>query len=216
MIDPGRPSNSMNPASIAAIDYVEVCCQQTAYMAGRGTISDEIAAYVIGALCRFNLLNVYVGAYEFTYMYVKNLYFLRPDSTSPQPSIVCNGSDAAAHCLRLPGKSLHLTPLLKAKRFRNFVYKTGALKAFQELQLAQLGSLEEIGAGKGTQTVSLCMCKITIIYIYTCTCMYAYYIHIHVLMRDEKEGRKEGRSKQGQAHNKAKQHSTPMAVTVQC
>ena len=40
-------------AIIAAIDYVEVYCQQTAYMAGRGTISDEIAAYVIGALCKF-------------------------------------------------------------------------------------------------------------------------------------------------------------------
>ena len=99
------------------------------------------------------------------------------NSTSPQPSILCNGSDAAAHCLRLPGKSLYLTPLLKAKRFRNFGYKTGALKAFQELQLAQLGSLEEIGAGKGTQTVSLCMLKRTIIYIYTCTCMYAYYTY---------------------------------------
>jgi len=26
----------------AAIDFVEVCCQQTAYIAGRGTINDEI------------------------------------------------------------------------------------------------------------------------------------------------------------------------------
>ena len=33
--------------------------------------------------------------------------------------------------------------------------------------------------------------------------------HVHVLMRDEKEGR----SKQGQTNNKAKQHSTPKAVT---
>ena len=32
---------------------------------------------------------------------------------------------------------------------------------------------------------------------------------MHVLMRDEKEGR----SKQGQTNNKAKQHSTPKAVT---
>ena len=32
---------------------------------------------------------------------------------------------------------------------------------------------------------------------------------IHVLMKDEKEGR----SKQGQINNKAKQHSTPKAVT---
>ena len=37
------------------------------------------------------------------------------------------------------------------------------------------------------------------------------YIHVHVLMRDER--RKEERSKQGQTNNKAKQHSTPKAVT---
>ena len=35
--------------------------------------------------------------------------------------------------------------------------------------------------------------------------------HVHVLMRDE--GRKEGRSEQGQTNNKAKQHSTPKAVS---
>ena len=34
------------------------------------------------------------------------------------------------------------------------------------------------------------------------------YAHVYVLMRD----RKEGRSKQGQINNKAKQHSTPKAV----
>ena len=40
-------------------------------------------------------------------------------------------------------------------------------------------------------------------YVHTCT------VHVHVLMRDEMEGR----SKQGQTNNKAKQHSTPKAVT---
>ena len=35
------------------------------------------------------------------------------------------------------------------------------------------------------------------------------YMYVHVLMRDEKEGRK----KQGQTNNEAKQHSTPKAVT---
>ena len=35
--------------------------------------------------------------------------------------------------------------------------------------------------------------------------------HVAVLMRDER--RKEERSKQGQTNNKAKQHSTPKAVT---
>ena len=41
------------------------------------------------------------------------------------------------------------------------------------------------------------------------TYMYMY-MYVHVLMRDEKEER----SKQGQTNNKAKQHSTPKAVTV--
>ena len=57
----------------------------------------------------------------------------------------------------------------------------------------------------------------TCMYVY-CTSwvdiyMYIIYIHVyhvfvHVLMRDEKEGR----SKQDQTNNKAKQHSTPKAV----
>ena len=38
------------------------------------------------------------------------------------------------------------------------------------------------------------------------------YMYIHVLIRDE-EGRKEERSKQGHTNNKAKQYSTPKAVT---
>ena len=65
-----------------------------------------------------------------------------------------SGSSTAAFCLKLPGKNLYLTPLLKAKKFRNFGYKTGAMSAFRELELAQLGNIEEIGAGKGTRTVS--------------------------------------------------------------
>ena len=32
----------------AAIDFIDVCCQHTAYMAGRGIISEEIAAYLTG------------------------------------------------------------------------------------------------------------------------------------------------------------------------
>ena len=49
----------------------------------------------------------------------------------------------------------------------------------------------------------------------TCNDEYMYipgiHVHVHVLMRVER--RKEERSKQGQTNNKAKQHSTPKAVT---
>lgn len=35
-------------AITAAIDFVEVCCQQTAYMAGRGKIDEELEVYNAG------------------------------------------------------------------------------------------------------------------------------------------------------------------------
>ena len=41
--------------------------------------------------------------------------------------------------------------------------------------------------------------------MYNVQCSYS--VNVHVLMRDEKEGR------QGHTNNKAKQHSTPKAVT---
>ena len=45
---------------------------------------------------------------------------------------------AAAHCLKLPGKHLYLTPLLK---FRNYGSKSGAVAAFEELQSSELGKI---------------------------------------------------------------------------
>ena len=52
-------------------------------------------------------------------------------------------------------ENLYLTPLLKAKKFKSYGYKTGAISAFYELQTAELGSVEEFGAGKGGRTVSI-------------------------------------------------------------
>ena len=53
---------------------------------------------------------------------------------------------------------------------------------------------------------------LTAAYIYTCTCTCSgicmYIVHVNERCR-----RKEERSKQGQTNNKAKQHSTPKAVT---
>lgn len=62
--------------------------------------------------------------------------------------------NAAAHTLRLPGQRLYLTPLLKAKKFRKFGYKEGALSAFRELENSDLGKLEEFEAEKGTYLAS--------------------------------------------------------------
>ena len=46
---------------------------------------------------------------------------------------------AAAHCLKLPGKKLNLTALLYAKKFRSHGYKTGAQAAFECLARDGLG-----------------------------------------------------------------------------
>ena len=58
--------------------------------------------------------------------------------------------EAAAHCLRLPGKKLNLTALLYAKKFRAYGYKAGAQAAFERLVRDGLGPPidEEKGTGK--------------------------------------------------------------------
>ena len=58
----------------------------------------------------------------------------------------------AAHCLKLPGKSLNLTALLYAKKFRGHGYKTGAQAAFKRLVQDGLGEqvppIHQEGTGK--------------------------------------------------------------------
>ena len=52
------------------------------------------------------------------------------------------GEGGAAHALKLLGKRLDLTALTYAKKFRHFGWKSGALKAFQELEKAGNGDLQ--------------------------------------------------------------------------
>ena len=54
-----------------------------------------------------------------------------------------------SHTLKLSGKRLYLTPLLKAKKFRNHGYKAGALAIFDELQQAGLVVVETITKKSG-------------------------------------------------------------------
>ena len=44
-----------------------------------------------------------------------------------------------AHCLTLPGKILHLTPLLNQKKFRGYGNKEAAVRAFFKLEEEGLG-----------------------------------------------------------------------------
>lgn len=50
---------------------------------------------------------------------------------------------AATHTLKLPGGKLFLTPLLKAKKYRNYGHKQGALTAWEKLEESGLGRVEK-------------------------------------------------------------------------
>ena len=68
--------------------------------------------------------------------------------TEPAPSTssqlgIKKSDDTPRFCLKLPGKQLNLTALLYAKKFRDHGYKNGAIEAFKELALADLGVVEE-------------------------------------------------------------------------
>ena len=55
---------------------------------------------------------------------------------------IVSNTSLAAYCLQLPGKKLHLSALLTAKKFRGRGNKTAALAAMRELEAAGLGKLE--------------------------------------------------------------------------
>ena len=65
-------------------------------------------------------------------------------------------SSVAAYCLLLPGKTLYLSALLAAKKFRNRGNKPAALGAFHELEEAGLGKIDTEERSRGAATVSIC------------------------------------------------------------
>lgn len=70
-------------------------------------------------------------------------------STQVRPST----ESLAAYCLLLPGKQLHLSALLAAKKFRGRGNKVAALASFQELEEAGLGNLKVQESRRGTSAV---------------------------------------------------------------
>ena len=60
----------------------------------------------------------------------------------------------AAFCLTLPGKILHLTPLLNAKKFRGKGKKEDVVRAFYKLEEEGLGTTLILTGSKGTTQVS--------------------------------------------------------------
>ena len=69
----------------------------------------------------------------------------------------------AAYCLLLPGKQLHLSALLAAKKFRGRGNKGAALAAFRELEAAGLGKLTVQDSRRGTSAVRMYICVFTYI-----------------------------------------------------
>lgn len=65
----------------------------------------------------------------------------------------------ASYCLLLPGKVLHLSALLAAKRFRDKGNKDGAVRAIKVLQKAGLGEVMECKPVRGTAIVSSYLVK---------------------------------------------------------
>ena len=53
-----------------------------------------------------------------------------------------------AHCLTLPGKTLHLTPLLNQKKFRGYGNKEAAVRVFYKLEEEGLGKTLIIGPSR--------------------------------------------------------------------
>lgn len=60
-----------------------------------------------------------------------------------------------AYCLQLPGRQLHLSALLAAKKFRGRGNKAAAVAAFHALESAGLGKLEIKESRRGTSAVSI-------------------------------------------------------------
>jgi hypothetical protein len=98
---------------MASMDFVDVCCQQTAFIAGRHLIDEELE-------------------------HMRNI--LTNDDDECQVNVKTPVS-VETFCLTLPGQELHLPSLLHAKKFRNRGNKDGALTAFRKLAEEKLGNL---------------------------------------------------------------------------
>lgn len=109
----------------AAINFVEVCCQHTAYISGRGKIENELELMQAGddSVCE----------------------------TTKEPQ----QESTEALILGLPGESLDVSYWVhKKRRFRHRGGIEGALKAMKNLQENGMGKLEQ-KKGKGSVKVSL-------------------------------------------------------------
>ena len=95
-------------AVTAAINFVQLCCQQTAYMAGRGKILEEIqiikASTWSPVIYLWSLLHCGIP-----------IIGIAEDTDDMSTGEIDSNHSTPAHCLRLPGRILDLKALLKKK-----------------------------------------------------------------------------------------------------
>ena len=87
-----------------------------------------------------------------------------------------SASSLVSYCLLLPGKNLHLSALLTAKKFRGKGNKDGAVAAFREIADAGLGTLSTEESRRGTSAVS------GVLHCIKCTCCFTLVCHAHYIM----------------------------------
>jgi len=153
----------------AAVNFVQTACQQTAFIAGKGHIQEEVQAYKTGmlyshygttiistTLCKTEWISIcyqyHSCVYYSWFMYVNtiNLSSVGFD----EGTTASKEDETAGFCLTLPGRTLYLTPLLALKKFRKKGNKDGAVRAFYQLMEEGLGNVLEIAGTKGTSSVS--------------------------------------------------------------
>ncbi len=80
-------------------------------------------------------------------------------STNVSAGLMCQENSVAMFCLLLPGKVLHISALLAAKRFRDKGNKDGAVRAIKRLESAGLGTVIDFKPPRGTSIVRFLMCN---------------------------------------------------------
>ena len=114
------PDTISQDAVKAAINFVEVCCQHTAYISGRGSIESELELVQAGDDCTHETAN-------------------EPQQESTEALV-----------LSLPGQTLDVSYWVhKKRRFRHRGGIEGALQAMKNLQEDGMGKLEQ-KRGKGS------------------------------------------------------------------
>ena len=154
----GPLNNEVSDMAVkAAVNFVQTACQQTAFIAGKGLIKEEVQGYKAGIYDTY--MHQYIPliklASEFTICTIVDFAESAP---------ISQDMETAGFCLTLPGRTLYLTPLLALKKFRKKGNKDGAVRAFYCLQEEGLGKVLEVGGTKGTSSVSI------LLYVLLCVC----------------------------------------------